>query len=345
MSSPYNMENSMSIRAARVLAVCLPLLSLSAHAAEKRLDRRFDVHPGGTLTVEAEGSDITVTGGDASQVAVQIVVVGSQSYVDHMDLGAEQTANGVSVTAKHKPGLSWGGFGHTESTVKVQVPKNYSVELKTSGGDIKVAQLQGNAYGKTSGGDIVVSDIHGPVSMHSSGGDITVTGIEGKTGIETSGGDVVARTVTGELDVSTSGGGILVEQITGTTRARTSSGDVIARGVRGNVDLRSSGGDIRGTGIDGAIRASTSGGDIDAELLGANRGIHATSSGGGIVLHVPADIGGVLDAYTSGGSIKTELPVTSMGASEHKLTGTINGGGEEILARTSGGNIRLQVRK
>src|SRR5262249_19031618 len=126
---------------------------------------------------------------------------------------------------------------------------------------------------------------------------------------------------------------------------RTSSGDVVARNVRGNVDLHSSGGDIRGEGIDGEIRASTSGGGIDVELLGANRGIQATSSGGSIVLHVPADTSGVLNASTSGGSIHTELPVTTKEAGERRLTGVINGGGAEILARTSGGNIRLQVRQ
>jgi DUF4097 and DUF4098 domain-containing protein YvlB len=341
MSSPYKMEKSMSVRAARVLAVCLPLLSLAAHAAEKRLDKTFDVSPGGTLTVDADGSDITVTGSDGNQVAVQIVVK-SQGFVPHMDLGAEQTSGGVSVTAKQS---GWISLGYMTSSVQVQVPKHYSVELKTSGGDIKVAHLQGNAWGKTSGGDVDVKDVHGPVNMHTSGGDVTVTEIEGKIDIETSGGDVVARTVSGDLDAATSGGGILLEQITGSTRARTSSGDVIARNMHGNVDLHSSGGDIRGAGIDGQIRASTSGGDIDVELLGANRGIYATSSGGSIVLHVPAEIGGVLNASTSGGSIKTELPVTTKDAGERKLTGTINGGGEEILARTSGGNVRLQVRK
>ena len=54
--------------------------------------------------------------------------------------------------------------------------------------------------------------------------------------------------------------------------------------MRGNVDLRSSGGGIRAEGVDGEIRASTSGGDVEAELIGANRGIYATSSGGSIVL-------------------------------------------------------------
>ena len=48
---------------------------------------------------------------------------------------------------------------------------------------------------------------------------------------------------------------------------------------------------------------------------------------------------GELDAATSGGLVRTELPVTTTEMGEHKLTGTINGGGNPIYARTSGGSI------
>ena len=335
----------MSIRACTAVS-CLLLLSLTAHAADKRLDRSFDVSPGGNLTVDAEGADVKVTGSDAGKVVVEIVVSGSQSYVDNMALSAEQTSEGVAVSAKRSTGWKgWFSFGNTRGTITVSVPKSYNVDLKTSGGDLKVAQLQGNAFGRTSGGDIDIQNVHGPVRMQTSGGDITVANIEGKTEVQTSGGDVQVNTVAGDLDIGTSGGGIQVQQVTGALRARTSSGDVRATNVRGDVDLRSSGGDIDATGIDGRIRASTSGGDIDAELLGANRGVHATTAGGSIVLRMDSDVSGVLSASTSGGSIRTDLPVTTSEISERKLNGVIKGGGEEIFARTSGGNIRLQVRK
>ena len=108
--------------------------------------------------------------------------------------------------------------------------------------------------------------------------------------------------------------------------ARTSSGNVIARGVRGDSDLKTSGGDIRAT-IDGKIAAHTSGGDVTAELVGANRGISVSSSGGDLTVRVPKDTKGELNAATSGGSVRTELPVTTTEMGEHKLTGTINGGG------------------
>ena len=56
---------------------------------------------------------------------------------------------------------------------------------------------------------------------------------------------------------------------------------------------------------------------------------------------MPKSTTGELDASTSGGSVRTELPVTTTEMSEHKLTGTFNGGGNPIYARTSGGSIKV----
>ena len=66
-----------------------------------------------------------------------------------------------------------------------------------------------------------------------------------------------------------------------------------------------------------------------------------SSSGGDLIVRVPKSTTGQLDASTSGGSVRTELPVTTTEMGEHKLTGTINGGGNPIYAHTSGGSIKF----
>ncbi|MGH8176470.1 MAG: DUF4097 family beta strand repeat-containing protein, partial [Steroidobacter sp.] len=335
----------MDIRVAAVLGVCL--LSSTAWSAEKRLDRTFAVTPGGTLTVGASGSDITVTGTDANQVIVQIVATGSQGSLDEMTLSAEQTAGGVAVTEKHRDGGWFGGLWstrHVDSAITVKVPRRYNIDLKTSGGDLVVTQLQGDALGKTAGGDIRVSQVRGPVRMRTSGGNVTIEDIHGEADVRTSGGDIVVSSVNGSTDVGTSGGSIRLTSIVGATQADTSSGDVIAASIRGNVDLNTSGGDIAAAAIDGKIRTRTSGGNITAELIGANRGISASSSGGNIVLRVSKNITADLNASNSGGSISSDLSVGARQAGKTKLNGAINGGGATIRAHTSGGDIKLQVR-
>ena len=333
----------MSVRFAPLI-VCLLACSFAAQAAEKRLDRSFSVAPGGRLTIESDGTDLRVEGTGGNQVVVRILLTGSERTIERMTLSAEQSGNDVAVAAKHGSGkwTDWIGGWNIDGRIEVQVPRDYNIDIRTSGGDITVGQLNGNARGKTSGGDIRITDVHGPVEMGTSGGDVRAEQIDGDTRLNTSGGDIDIARVKGNLDAKTSGGYIHLDDVVGTVVARTSSGNVIARAVRGDSELKTSGGDIRAS-IDGRIAAHTSGGDVTAELVGANRGISVSSSGGDLTVRVPKDTKAELDAATSGGSVRTELPVTTTESGDHKLTGTINGGGNPIRARTSGGSIKIMA--
>jgi hypothetical protein len=327
---------------ASTLGVCLVALSGAAHAAEKRLDRTFSVAPGGRLTIDSDGTDLRVEGTGGNQVIVRILLSGSERTLERMTLTADQSGNDVSIAAKHGNGkwTDWFGGWNLDGRIEVQVPRDYNIDIRTSGGDIKVGQLKGNTRGRTSGGDIQVADVQGPLEMHTSGGDVRVEQVEGATRLGTSGGDIEIARLNGDLDAKTSGGYIHLDDVVGKVMARTSSGNVVARGVRGDSDLKTSGGDIRAT-IDGKIAAHTSGGDVTAELVGENRGISVSSSGGDLTVRVPKDTKGELNAATSGGSVRTELPVTTTEMGERKLTGTLNGGGNPIHARTSGGSIKV----
>ena len=123
----------------------------------------------------------------------------------------------------------------------------------------------------------------------------------------------------------TSGGAIGITDVTNGVRARTSGGPI--RVVRGS----------------GPIDVHTSGGPIEVELVGANQEISARTSGGSIAVLVPSDTRAVLNASTSGGRFKSDLPVSVNESSQYKLHGAINGGGPEILVRSSGGSIRIQA--
>jgi hypothetical protein len=58
---------------------------------------------------------------------------------------------------------------------------------------------------------------------------------------------------------------------------------------------------------------------------------------------MPKDIRGTVDAESNGGEIETDFLVTTLHFADHRLNGLINGGGEAIYARTSGGGIRLSA--
>ncbi len=332
----------MNVVVRSLLFGCL-LAPLIVHAEERRLDKTFTVSPGGKVTVDVDGGDVVVNGGSSNQVVVQIVLKGSRDALEKITLSAEQQGNDVAVKAKREWTGWFNGFNQ-QTTVTVTVPKKYGTDLRTSGGNIVVKDVEGDAVGKTSGGDIRVGAVQGTVRMSTSGGSIEVENVTGQTDVRTSGGDIRAKVVTGDLRAETSGGSIRIEQVAGAAKARTSSGDVVARDVRGPADLQTSGGSIDADAIDGSIRAVTSGGDVKVDLVGANRGIVATTNGGSVTVRVPRNVTASVDASTSGGSVSTDLPVTTTEVRERRLAGTINGGGASIQARSSGGDVRLRAR-
>jgi DUF4097 and DUF4098 domain-containing protein YvlB len=158
----------------------------------------------------------------------------------------------------------------------------------------------------------------------------------------TGGGSIDLNDTVGPVKLNTSGGDVTAKNLNGTVWLRTSGGQISADSVRGDVDANTSGGDVRLLNIDGRIKGHTSGGNVRVSLVGANRGISATTSGGDVELMLPRGTTGNVSASTSGGQVTTDLPVATTEMKEGRLDGTLNGGGQPIEARTSGGNIRFR---
>jgi Putative adhesin len=293
----------------------LPIMALVAAiaaaapalAAEKHLDRTFQVAPGGRLNVDLDGGMIVVKGSDAHQVVVRMRAKGSERELERITMSAEKDATGVAVVGKRDGERGWLAwlFSNADVDVTVEVPRAYNLELHTSGGNLDVRGVDGANVGRTSGGRINVEAVNGDVKMRTSGGSVNLKQIAGTVDVHTSGGRIDADQIQGGLRVDTSGGSIHCHHISG------------------------------------PIEASTSGGSISIELIGENQGIVAKTSGGSITLRVPSTTNGLLNASTSGGSVSTDLPIKVSEVGQSSLQGTLNAGGAEILARSSGGSIHI----
>ena len=329
-----------------LLVIGMAIAAPAVWSDQRNVDRTFDVNLGGRLTVDAEGGDVTVTGADTKQVGVHVSATGSESLLEGLTISAEPTADGVAVIVKRSPKQWFGGsFGNSDIRVNVTVPRRYSADIRSSGGDLTVVKLQGDALGRTSGGDVDVTDVEGTVRMHTSGGDMQIESVRGPVEAKTSGGDIRAHSVRGDLDANTSGGTVRAEAIDGSVKLRSSGGDIVADGIVGTTFARTTGGNVRLAKIDGAVEASTSGGRIGVELVGANRGIDVATSGSDIVLQLPSAVTATVDASAGSGKVRSDLPIAGQLAGKSRVQGTINGGGESIRARTSGGDIVLQAKR
>jgi hypothetical protein len=71
--------------------------------------------------------------------------------------------------------------------------------------------------------------------------------------------------------------------------------------------------------------------------------LEISTSGGSISLAVPADFKADIEATTSGGRVACDLPVAGKIKSS-SIKGKVNGGGPEVVLRTSGGNIEVARR-
>jgi hypothetical protein len=315
------------IRTAAV-AAALGLLTLSAaQAGADTIHRTFNVHDGGTLIVDADVGNVTVTGGGTGvTVDVKRRAHGGTDVKD-LRLSFDQSGNDVHVAARYDHPFSWlhWNFG-LDVDIVVNVPSTYNLQLRTAGGNVKIGDLKGDIRAKTSGGDVQLARINGPVDASTSGGDVHLDSATGRIVLHTSGGDVHIGNASGSVDAKTSGGSIEIVR---------AGADVVAH---------TSGGGIMIDEAFGALDASTSGGSIRARLARQPRGESKLStSGGGITVSLAPGVALDLDAHSSGGDVETDIPMTILGKqSEGTLNGKINGGGPLLRLRTSGGDIRVR---
>jgi DUF4097 and DUF4098 domain-containing protein YvlB len=290
-----------------LLILAATLIASVSLATERAFDKRFTVASGAHLRLDTDIGSVAVVGNAGHEVVVHAQMSGSDTFFSHLNIAAEQTPSGVTVTAhKARRGwFDWFDFSGERVRFTIDVPRDCSIELKTAGGSLDVRNVNAPVRGTTSGGSIVVRDVSGSVNMHTSGGTIEAEHLNGVTELETSGGSISVADARGDLDASTSGGGI---------------------------DLKN---------IDGRVRAVTSGGSVSAEMR-SNRGISLSTSGGTIRLLLPENVGASINAWTSGGRVSSSLPLSSTETADHShLRGAINGGGEQVVLHTSGGSIHL----
>jgi DUF4097 and DUF4098 domain-containing protein YvlB len=290
------------------LVVLVLIVAGTAVCTQKRFEKKFQVSPGGTLTLGTDAGSVKIIGTSSSEVSVVADIRGREKDVESFEITAEQSGNNVDVRGKLSKGSSW-FWNSVDVDVEytVSVPREYSVKMHTAGGDMSVSDLKGKVNGKTSGGNVSI----------------------GGTG--------------GEIDLETSGGNVEAEKCTGSLRMRTSGGEINVRTIAGDVDLGTSGGDVKISDVEGKVRAETSGGSMYVKVRGPNKGVYLETSGGDIEIVVSKSIAADIDAATSGGSVHFDFPVTLSGQiDESRVRGTLNGGGSTIHAHTSGGDVRFR---
>jgi hypothetical protein len=309
----------LSITSKRMLTFTLGLLLSGLAWADSTINKQFDIAAGGTIKLTTELGSIEVNSHDKPKVQVEVEVEGFES--DEFTVEFEQKGNALEIKGT-RHGSSW-GWGNRKVHFEITVPKAFNLDLRTSGGSIRVDDLKGEVNVYTSGGSLHFGNIEGSINGSTSGGSVTVDGAKGK------------------VEVRTSGGSLNLGDIDGDVYGRTSGGSIRLGSVSGETNVATSGGSIRIDDAGGKVVAKTSGGSVDLTLSRQPKGdCEISTSGGSITARLAADIAVNLDAR--GNKVRSDFEVNGETQAKYKLKGPINGGGPELELHTSAGNIYIK---
>lgn len=257
--------------------------------SQSHFSKSLTVAPGGKLSMNVDRGDVRILGADQNTVEIQVdreVMRASDSdaakILKEEHLVLTQNGNEISLAAQEPFSLRrisfWGWWSQPNLNVhyEITVPRKFDVQSATSGGDVKVAGIQGGANVKTMGGKLDCKDI---------GGDV-----DGQT----MGGDVGATACRGSLRLKTMGGGISIDDFAGPSiQASTEGGSVSANfavAPKSDCDLHTSGGNVTAR-IPASsalnVDAHTWGGSVRTDLPVQVEGqvhdssLHGTLNGGG----------------------------------------------------------------
>lgn len=244
----------------------IALLSSTVFAEDVR--HSYEVKAGGTLNLGTDSGKLIIATHDSDTVEIDIEIDGNRA--DEFEVSHSSDGENVDIIGEYENnGHNWGNL---KVSFNITVPKEYDLEIRTSGGSIKIDDIIGEVDARTSGGSIRVKDIVGDVNLYTSGGSIKTGDIEGGLNAHTSGGSITAtfaKQLTEDAELDTSGGSVtvrMIEDMKVDIDASTSGGRVRSEfTVDGRIKKKSIRGEINGGGP--RLKVHTSGGSVTIEEM------------------------------------------------------------------------------
>lgn len=310
-------------------AVVLGIL-LSGCVLSNDLDERIPAVPGGRLEVDIDlgeglrpdpGSlEISAHEADEIWLSVDVSGWGAQGVRFRVD----RSERAVRIYGRVGGAFSF-LFGGPRVAVRLWVPQEHFLDLRTSAGPIRVEDVHGDVRARAAGGAIEVVSAEGPLRLRAAG-DVRVSEVVGDVDVKTSSGELALSWITGSLDARTDRGGIDVSHVEGPVAVASGRGAIELRDVRGPID------------------AKTERGGVFASFTTAPEGTLGTERGGVQVL-VPAGHGAQLDAESYRGAVEIGPEVAFHGeADESRAVGAIFDGGAPLRLYTARGSVQVGER-
>jgi len=276
-------------------------------------------------------------------------VTGANGSILLTDVGGPATIRNRfgSIVAKNIQGATQisGGNGSVEArdvTGNLNVTNSFGtveatgvtgdVSINNNNGAVTVENVSGSAELEGSFGKIRASKVKKGLRVRSQNGEVSAVDVGGSANLRTSFGQAEADRIQGDLTAENANGGVRASAIQGAANIRTSFSQVLVNGVGGRVDVDNSNGSIEV--------------QVTPGKAGACAPVSLKTSFGPIRVFLPDGGGYAVDARTSFGKIRSELPLTTSGTfTTEALQGKIGDGKCPLTLSNSNGNIDIQKAK
>jgi DUF4097 and DUF4098 domain-containing protein YvlB len=321
-----------------VIALATARLLTGPGVAEEPLAREYKFAPGSLLELDLQdGGSVEIIGSDRENIEV---TYGGDRSGTADGIRVVESGSGLSIRS------STGEGSHAHALrLTIRSPHRIRVAFKSMGGDLILAEVDGEFTGETMGGSIALKRVSGRADLKTFGGAIEAVDCALGGKLVTMGGEVLLRNVTGGVEAESFGGNVHYEGTTapktpahetgsgparsaGTSedpvRLTSMGGDIVVDEAPFGADVRTGGGNIRVRKAYKFVSAETGGGDVEIEAAGGD--IDASTGGGDI--RVRTSRGGV-NARTGGGDV------------EATVLGNLGSGGVTLLS--GGGDMLLRI--
>ncbi|MEA2463901.1 MAG: hypothetical protein QOJ98_1648 [Acidobacteriota bacterium] len=211
-----------------------------------------------------------------------------------------------------------------------------SFRYATAVGDVKVAQVRGDADVTTGAGEVQIGSVSGTAVVRSEGGPLQLGEVLGVLTASTRAGDIFIDSTRRGGTISTQGGTIRLLYTGGPTKLTSGGGDIIVRQAAGPVNAETTSGDIT-ISVDAALKTGA---------------VQAKTAKGNVVLNVDprfaADIDATITtANPNADTFISDIPGLTVNRSQFagktlvRATGKINGGGQKVVLNATDGDIRI----
>ncbi|HET6593007.1 MAG TPA: DUF4097 family beta strand repeat-containing protein [Xanthomonadales bacterium] len=167
----------------RLLVLGVSLVSLAAVADVTRQEEfSFELADGGRISLENVNGDVTVKGGDGSQVEiVALKKAGKQEYLDGIEIRIDHSVDAIRIETRHPDkGISswfdWGSDSSGSVTYTLSVPASANLDaVETVNGDLSIAGVTGVVKASTVNGDVKAKDLSADARVETVNGEVDIT--------------------------------------------------------------------------------------------------------------------------------------------------------------------------